>query len=62
MLRVGIVGSIVAAICCFTPVLVVLLNAVGLAALIGWLDVILLPVLAVFLAMTGYGLWKRPMS
>jgi mercuric ion transport protein len=59
LLKVGIVGTIVAALCCFTPVLVVLLGAVGLAAVIGWLDLVLLPALAVFLVITGYALWKH---
>jgi mercuric ion transport protein len=25
----------------------------------GWLDIVLLPALAVFLALTAYGLWRR---
>jgi mercuric ion transport protein len=59
LLKVGIVGTIVAALCCFTPMLVVLLGAVGLAAVIGWLDFWLLPALAVFLVITGYALWQH---
>ena len=59
LLKVGIVGTVVAAVCCFTPVLVVLLGTVGLAAAIGWLDLVLLPALAVFLVITGYALWKH---
>ena len=59
LLKTGIIGSIIAALCCFTPVLVVLLGALGLSAALGWLDFILLPALAVFLAITGYALWKR---
>lgn len=62
MLKVGIIGGVIAAICCFTPALVILLGAVGLSALIGWLDVILLPALAVFIIMTGIALWKRQAS
>lgn len=59
LLRTGIVGSGITALCCFTPVLVVLLGAVGLSAVVGWLDYVLLPALVVFLAITGYALWKR---
>ena len=59
LLKVGIIGTIIAAICCFTPALVVLLGAVGLSAWLGWLDIALLPALAIFLVMTGYALWKR---
>lgn len=61
-LKVGIIGTIVTAICCFTPLLVILLGAVGLSALIGMLDVVLLPALGIFLLITGYGLWKRTRS
>ena len=59
LLQVGIIGSIIAALCCFTPVLVILFGAVGLSALIGYLDLVLLPALAIFLVITGYALWKR---
>jgi mercuric ion transport protein len=59
LLKTGIIGSVVAAVCCFTPVLAVLLGAVGLSALAGWLDLVLVPALVIFLAITGYALWKR---
>jgi mercuric ion transport protein len=59
ILRTGVIGSIVAAICCFTPVLVILLGAVGLSAWLGWLDYLLFPALALFLGITAYGLWRR---
>jgi mercuric ion transport protein len=59
LLRVGIIGTVVAALCCFTPVLVVLLAAVGLSAAIGWLDYVLLPALALFLCLTVCALWRR---
>lgn len=59
LLSIGIVGTVVAAICCFTPALVVLLSAVGLSAAIGYLDIVMLPLLAIFVLMTGYALWQR---
>ncbi|WP_108882352.1 mercury resistance system transport protein MerF [Anderseniella sp. Alg231-50] len=59
LLQVGIIGSVIAALCCFTPVLVVLLGAIGLSALVGVLDYVLLPALAIFVAITVYALWKR---
>ena len=52
----GLTGSVVAALCCFTPILVLLVGAVGLGALSGYLDYVLLPALIVFLAMLMYGL------
>ena len=59
LLQIGVIGSIIAALCCFTPVLVILLGAVGLSSLTGYLDIVLLPALALFLVITGYALWKR---
>ena len=58
LLRTGVVGSTVAAICCFTPLLVVLLGVVGLSAWLGWLDYVLFPALAFFLALTGYAIYR----
>ena len=55
ILKTGIIGTIIAAICCFTPFLVIVLGAVGLSAWLGWLDYILLPALAVFALMIIYG-------
>ena len=54
LLTTGIVGTIIAAICCFTPALVVLLGAVGLSAWLGWLDYVLLPALGIFIFITVY--------
>ena len=59
LLRIGVVGSVLAAICCFSPVLVVLLDGIGLSAAIGYLDAILLPTLAIFLGITGCAIWTR---
>ena len=59
VLTTGIVGSVIAAICCFTPALVILLGAVGLAAWLTWLDYLLVPALALFLGITAYGLVLR---
>jgi mercuric ion transport protein len=59
LLKTGIAGSRIAAVCCATPVLTVLLAAVGLSAWIGWLDYVLLPALAFFLGLTGWALWQR---
>jgi mercuric ion transport protein len=59
LIATGIVGTVVAALCCFTPVLVVLLGAVGLSAALGWIDYVLLPALAFFVALTVYAVWRR---
>lgn len=54
LLKVGGIGSLIAAVCCFTPVLVVLLSALGLSALVSWLDLVLFPTLILFLGLTLY--------
>ena len=54
LMTAGIVGTMVAAICCFTPALVVVLAAVGLSAWLGWLDFVLLPVLGICVAVVIY--------
>lgn len=59
LLLTGVIGTIVAAICCFTPILIVLLGAVGLSAAVVYLDFVLFPALAIFLAITGFALWRR---
>lgn len=57
----AVVGTGVVALCCFTPVLVVLLAAVGLAAFTPYLDYVLLPALAVFIVLTAvsYRKWRK---
>ncbi len=59
LLGTGIAGSVIMAICCVTPVLVVLVTAVGLSAIVGYLDYVLFPALAFFLGLTGYALYRR---
>lgn len=59
LLQVGILGTALVALCCFTPLLVVLFAAVGLSAAVGWLDYVLLPALVAFAGITGYALLQR---
>ncbi len=59
LLRTGIVGSVIVALCCVTPILVVAVSAIGLAAVVGWLDFVLFPALAFFLGLTAYALIRR---
>jgi mercuric ion transport protein len=58
VLKTGIIGTVIAVICCFTPFLVVVLGAVGLSAWLGWLDYVLLPALAVCIVILGYGIYR----
>ncbi|MFT4715245.1 MAG: mercuric ion transport protein [Paracoccaceae bacterium] len=59
MLKFGVIGTVVAALCCFTPVLVLLFGLMGLSALVGYLDFVLFPALAIFILLTGYAYFKR---
>lgn len=59
LIKIGVIGTVIAALCCFTPVLVIGLGVVGLSAWLGWLDYLLLPSLAIFVGITVYGLWRQ---
>lgn len=59
LLRTGIAGTVVAALCCFTPVLVILLGVAGLSAFTGYLDYVLLPALLFFIGLTAYAVHRR---
>ena len=62
-IRVGLVGTVIAAICCFTPVLVVIFGIAGLSAWLGRVDQFLLPLLGLFAVILTGGLvcrrWRR---
>ena len=45
LLKTGLIGSIIAALCCFTPILAVLLGAVGVGWFVGYLDYVVVPVM-----------------
>jgi mercuric ion transport protein len=59
LLKFSLVGTIVTAICCFTPFLVFFLGMAELSSAVGTLDVVLLPLLAVFIGVTIYALWRQ---
>ena len=59
LLRFGVIGSVVAALCCFTSILVILFATVGLSWVVGYLDYVLLPALFIFIGITIYALWRN---
>lgn len=59
LLRSGLTGSVIAAICCFTPLLVLLVAGAGLSALVGWLDYALFPLLFGSLGVVAQALWLQ---
>jgi len=62
LLLTGVIGTVIAALCCFTPVLVVVLGVIGLSALTGVLDYVLIPALVFFVLLTIYALVRRARS
>jgi mercuric ion transport protein len=59
LLKLGIVGTILGCVACFTPAAVVPLGLLGLAQWTGYLDYVLFPLLGLFLMLVAYGIWQR---
>lgn len=59
LLKNGISGSLIAAVCCFTPLLVILFTGVGLSGLIGGIDYVVFPAMFASLGVTAYALYLR---
>jgi len=53
--KAGVYGSLAAALCCLTPVLVFVLGLAGVAFLTPYLDYFLVPLFAIFLLVALYG-------
>ncbi len=59
LIGLGVIGTVIAALCCFTPLLVVGVTVVGLSATVGWLDFVLFPALFFFIGLTVYAVRRR---
>lgn len=59
LLRAGSLGTAIAAICCFTPALVILFGLAGLSAFVGLLDYGLFPMLFASMGVVAYALYLR---
>lgn len=57
----AVAGTILVALCCFTPLLVILLGILGLSSMTPYLDVVLLPALVIMVILTvlAYRRWKQ---
>jgi len=62
LIATGAIGALLAAVCCATPLLAVLLGAIGLTAWVAKADYVLIPVLFLCLALLGLGLYRRRLS
>lgn len=59
LLKTSLIGTVVTGLCCFTPVLMLLLEVVGLLSIAVYLDYVLLPLFAIFICITIYALIRR---
>jgi mercuric ion transport protein len=59
LLKTGMIGMLISALCCFTPVLVLIFGAVGLAAWVGYLDYVLMPTLLFFVGVIIYAATRK---
>ncbi len=59
MLKKGLIWSAIAALCCFTPVVVIAFGFAGLSAFVGWLDYGLFPMLFASMGVVAYALYLR---
>lgn len=59
LIRTGVVGATVAAVCCATPVLAVLLPVLGLGAWLSGADWVLFPLLAASVGLIAWGVYRR---
>lgn len=58
LIRAGIVGATIAAVCCATPVLAVLLPVLGLGAWLGGADWVLFPLLIASVGLIVWGFYR----
>jgi hypothetical protein len=61
LLALGVGGTILAGLCCSTSLLPIVLTALGMTGVLSvvYSDAVLLPILAGFLILTGYALWRQ---
>jgi mercuric ion transport protein len=59
LMATGGVAAVLAAICCATPILAVILGGIGLTAWIAIADYVVLPVLVLGVALAAFGLYRR---
>ncbi len=59
LVKTGIIGAVIAVICCLLPPLAILFGFVGFSAIAGYLDFVLVPAIIIAVVMIGYGLLKK---
>ena len=59
LIATGGIAAVLAAICCATPILTMLLGGIGLTAWIAKANYVVMPVLLLGSALVGFGLYRR---
>ena len=59
LIRIGITGSVLTGICCFTPILVVIFSMLGVLTWLKWAGHVLFPMLGGFVVLTIYAIERR---
>ena len=59
LLCTGCGETIIAALCCFPPILVIGLGAVGFSAWLGWVDYVLFPMMFASMGLVAFALYLR---
>jgi len=59
LITTGAIGGTLAAICCSTPILAIVLGAAGLTAWVAKADYVLIPALLICLGLVGLGLYRH---
>ena len=59
LIATGAIGALLASICCATPLLALVLGAIGLGAWLAKADYVLIPALSLCLVLLGLGLYRR---
>jgi mercuric ion transport protein len=62
LITTGAISAALAAICCATPLLAVVLGGIGLSAWLAKADYIVMPVLLLGVALVGLGLYRRHLA
>lgn len=60
----ALAGTVLVALCCFTPIIVIMLGAIGLSVFTPYLDFVLLPALGIMIALTivSFLRWRKSMA
>ncbi len=59
LIGTGVAGAVLSLLCCVTPVLALLLSAIGLTAFVAKLDYVLIPAFVAFITLAIFALIRR---